>query len=396
MELTPVLAGRLVKKLEATQPYNVGVINADGVVVAASDPRVLGKRHEDATQRLQEFREVAQDVTAIRVRRVKERGNGRCLFVRNQLVGAVGLSGREEQVAPYLEMARAIAEMMLEREFDIQKDTIQNASRAQILMRLLSCHSDQNRLREALRSQHIDPRIPRTILAVKFAPLADPATLQERQDTGALFHNAVQNIQSLFEMRFTFKEDLIIPDGESGIFFVLCADRGHHATQCEKKLFEICNLMVEDIRDNYRLDARVVLGPRCSSIEDYRGQYHQMLEIFRIGEHMFPQLKILSGNSLVLGNITSYIPDSVKNQIVEYTFRNILDHPQKALYLETLDAYFKNNMNISETAQSLYIHRNTLQHRFKRIEELTGYCVYQLEDILTLRLAFLFYDMTRG
>ena len=93
-----------------------------------------------------------------------------------------------------------------------------------------------------------------------------------------------------------------------------------------------------------------------------------------------------------MGNIASYLPSDVKRQIVRHTFQRILDHPQRELYLETLDAYFKNNMNMGETAQKLYIHRNTLQHRLKRIEELTGYCVYQLDDILTLRLAYLFYE----
>ena len=107
---------------------------------------------------------------------------------------------------------------------------------------------------------------------------------------------------------------------------------------------------------------------------------------------MFPQLPILSGKSLILGNITAYLPEEVKRHIVRHTFHSILDDPQYSLYMETLDAYFKNNMNMGETAQSLYIHRNTLQHRFKRIEELTGYCVYQLEDLLTLRLAYLLYE----
>ncbi len=384
MELTPVLAGRLVKKLEATQPYDVVVINADGIIVGASDLRVMGRRHKDACLRMAEYRSRSWN-TQLKIPPVKECGSGRCLFVRNQLVGAVGLSGPEAQVAPYLEMAKAIAEMMLEREFDIQSSTIRNASHSQVLMRLLSPHTDQIRLREALASQHIEPDIPRTILLTRFSPLSGG-------NGGPLFKNALTNVLELFRMRFTFRGDLILPDLEHEAVFVLCADRSHAPAQYEKKLLEICSLILEDARDNYCLAAKVMIGPRCCSLEDYRGQYNQMLEAFQLGERMFPQLPILSGRHLILGNIASYLPSDVKRQIVRHTFQRILDHPQRELYLETLDAYFKNNMNMGETAQKLYIHRNTLQHRLKRIEELTGYCVYQLDDILTLRLAYLFYE----
>ena len=52
MELTQILAGRLVKKLEATQPYDVVIINTDGIIVSATDERIVGTWHQDAAQRM--------------------------------------------------------------------------------------------------------------------------------------------------------------------------------------------------------------------------------------------------------------------------------------------------------------------------------------------------------
>lgn len=56
MELTQILAGRLVKKLEATQPYDVVIINTDGIIVSATDERIVGTWHQDAAQRMNEYR----------------------------------------------------------------------------------------------------------------------------------------------------------------------------------------------------------------------------------------------------------------------------------------------------------------------------------------------------
>lgn len=393
MELTPVLAGRLVKKLEAIQPYDVVIINADGIIVGATDPCVIGRQHNDAYERICEHRRRLQEGHSPKAQMVRDRGNGRCLFVRNQLVGAVGLSGKESKVTPYLEMAKTIVEMILEREFDIQGEGIRNASQAQVLMRLISNHSDKARLEEVLSAHKIDPGIPRTLLAVKFAPLTTQPAGQDQSGKNTMFQNAVSNILTLFQTRFSFQGDMILPDGENAAIFVFCADRSLSPNQHEKLLDQLCQLIIEDAAVNYRLSAKVVIGKRCCSIDDYDGQYAQLLENFKVGESMFPHLSILHGKCLVLGNITSYIPDAVKKAIVDHTFRNILSSSHKQVYLETLRTYFENNMNIGDTAQSLCIHRNTLQYRFKKIEELTGYCVYDLDDVLTLRLAYLFYSM---
>lgn len=397
MELTRVLADRLAKKLEATQPYDVVVINADGIIVSATNERIIGTRHEAATQRIKEYRSHLQKPFGQKgILPVKERGNGRCLFVHNQLVGAIGLSGREEQITPYLEMAKTIAELLLEQEMSIQNEGVQKASQSQILMRLISQHNDKAKLKDALETHEIDVNTPHTLLAVRFTPLAAETASPAAQASGnmeLLFQNAFSNACSLFHRRFFFAGDLILPDAKTATVFVFCADRSYVPAQSEKQITQICQLIVEDARLYYRLSAKVAVGKRCCCLDDYDGQYYQMVENLKIGERIFPELSILHGKSLVLGNITSYIPEVAKNSIIEHIFGTLLKSPQKSQYLGTLEEYFKNNLNIGDTAQSLYIHRNTLQHRFKKIEELTGYCVYNLDDLLTLRLALMLYEM---
>lgn len=400
MELTRILADRLAKKLEATQPYDVVIINADGIIVSATDERIVGTRHQDAAQRLSEYRSQLQKSPGQKgALAVKERGNGRCLFVRNQLVGAVGLSGKTEQITPYLEMVKTISELLLEQEMGIQEESVQNASHAQILMRLLSQHTDKAKLKGALEAHGIDVDTPHTLLAVRFTPLAAETVNPAAQDSSNMelpFQNACSNICSLFSRRFSFSDDLILPDTKNGVVFVFCADRSYIPEQSEDKIAQVCQLIVEDARQHYRLCAKVAIGKRCCCLDDYDGQYYQMIENLKIGERMFPELSILHGKSLVLGSITSYIPEITKRNVVEYTFGKLLKSPQKSMYIGTLEEYFKNNLNIGDTAEHLYIHRNTLQHRFKKIEELTGYCVYNVDDLLTLRLALMFYQMQRN
>ena len=63
------------------------------------------------------------------------------------------------------------------------------------------------------------------------------------------------------------------------------------------------------------------------------------------------------------------------------------DRSHRSSLVQTIDAYFKHNGNVSQTAESLYIHRNTLLYRIERIKKLTG-CDLDQEDLrLALHLA---------
>ena len=49
--------------------------------------------------------------------------------------------------------------------------------------------------------------------------------------------------------------------------------------------------------------------------------------------------------------------------------------------------FFENNLNISETARQLYVHRNTLVYRLERIEKAIGLDIRTFEDAMTFRIA---------
>ena len=55
----------------------------------------------------------------------------------------------------------------------------------------------------------------------------------------------------------------------------------------------------------------------------------------------------------------------------------------------TINRFFGNNLNISETARQLYIHRNTLVYRLERIEKILGLDIRTFEDAMLFRIALM-------
>ena len=56
------------------------------------------------------------------------------------------------------------------------------------------------------------------------------------------------------------------------------------------------------------------------------------------------------------------------------------------------NAFFENNLNISETARQMYLHRNTLGYRLEKIMKTTGLDVRKFEDALTFKIAMMVAD----
>jgi len=60
--------------------------------------------------------------------------------------------------------------------------------------------------------------------------------------------------------------------------------------------------------------------------------------------------------------------------------------------VDCINAFFKNNLNISETSRNAFLHRNTLLYRIEKIHKLTGLNIRNFEDAITFKLLSKIYN----
>ena len=57
--------------------------------------------------------------------------------------------------------------------------------------------------------------------------------------------------------------------------------------------------------------------------------------------------------------------------------------------ITTINKFFENNLNVSETSRQLYVHRNTLVYRLEKLQKTTGLDIRVFEDALTFKIALM-------
>ena len=63
--------------------------------------------------------------------------------------------------------------------------------------------------------------------------------------------------------------------------------------------------------------------------------------------------------------------------------------------LTTINKFFENNLNVSETSRQLFVHRNTLVYRIEKLQKSTGLDIRVFDDALTFKIALMVVNYMR-
>ena len=126
----------------------------------------------------------------------------------------------------------------------------------------------------------------------------------------------------------------------------------------------------------------------ASTLADLPRIYHEASLAMDAGKLFFPERQVLSYRTLGLAKLICRLP----MDLCESFARDILGDELPVFdeeLLSTINRFFKNSLNISETARQLYLHRNTLVYRLERVQKMTGLDIRNFEDALTFRIAWM-------
>ena len=186
-------------------------------------------------------------------------------------------------------------------------------------------------------------------------------------------------------------KDVVTSVDESHIILVKTLDK----SDSYKEVTNLAKSMVDTLSAEAMVQVRVAYGSVVNELKDVSKCYKEASMALDVGKIFYAHKDILAYNELGIGRLIHQLPYSLCEMFLKEVFRgNAIDFFDKET-LSTVNAFFENDLNISETARKMYLHRNTLGYRLDKIQKNTGLDVRRFDDALTFKIALMVSDHMR-
>ncbi|MDR1820844.1 MAG: helix-turn-helix domain-containing protein, partial [Oscillospiraceae bacterium] len=110
-----------------------------------------------------------------------------------------------------------------------------------------------------------------------------------------------------------------------------------------------------------------------------------------VGKVFTPEAKIVTYEQLGIGRLVYQLPTKLCEMFLSEVFTTGKLSDLDRDTIETVETFFKNNLNLSEASRNMFIHRNTLVYRLNRIRRITGLDLREFDDAVIFKIAMMVY-----
>ncbi len=158
---------------------------------------------------------------------------------------------------------------------------------------------------------------------------------------------------------------------------------------------EYADFLAQFIKEELGLDARIGVGPVVASLAEIALSYEQALGALRYAQTFGLKEQVLSYKDFVLVRILEELPAAKLQEYLALLSKdNVKEIFEDEEMLITAKEFLHGNLNVSETARSMYLHRNTLTYRLDKIERATGLNIRNFADATSFHLLSLLYALS--
>ena len=156
-----------------------------------------------------------------------------------------------------------------------------------------------------------------------------------------------------------------------------------------EELNKIAESMVNLFRADADSDVHVAYGTIVGEIKEVSRSYKEARMALDVGKIFFEEKDVIAYSTLGIGRLIYQLPTTVCEMFLREVFKqgSIESLDQETLF--TINKFFENSLNVSETSRQLYIHRNTLVYRLDKLQKSTGLDIRVFDDALTFKIAMM-------
>ena len=154
-------------------------------------------------------------------------------------------------------------------------------------------------------------------------------------------------------------------------------------------ILEIADSIMGLMNTEAMMKVKIAFGTVVKELKDVSKSYKEAVMALDVGKIFYPEKDIVSYSSLGIGRLIYQLPDNLCHIFIDEIFKDSTPFDIGEETLATVNKFFENNLNVSETSRQLYVHRNTLVYRLEKLKAATGLDVKTFDDALTFKIAMM-------
>ncbi len=398
MKITQKLAQNIVNKTMNILEKNINIMDEKGVIIGSGDKNRLNQYHEGAAQVIKKGKKLEIYSKDINHLVGAKPGINLPIEHNNKIIGVVGITGEPDEVSPFGEVIKMTVEMMLQQEFLLKEIQLEKQARQNFIHDLISGRIGNDSDLFITRGQIVgyDVLIPRVALVIDIYQFEKTAkqslqifkSLKEGEiHLQRLKNDVLKAIQGIFA---DTPQEIVAYSGGDRFVVLKTINLKDPEEILRKKLFRIGERVKNIISQKMRFIVTIGVGEYHKDVRGLSKSFKEATKALDVGTKLEGAGDIYHINDMGIGRLLTEIREDTQKEIIKKTFYSVKEVGKKKMnktLLETLKAFFDNNLSISKTAQAIYIHRNTLLYRLRRIKEITGLDPKKFDDAVQLRMA---------
>ena len=198
-------------------------------------------------------------------------------------------------------------------------------------------------------------------------------------------HADVATVDVLAELFPDKSQDFVLSVNETDVAVIKQITANTTASELEK----LARKMAKVLKEELAVKCVIGFGTVAEHLRSLADSFKEAQTAIDVGKVFDTEKSIINYENLGIGRLIYQLPTTLCDIFLTEVFKkNSIDSLDQAT-LFTINKFFENNLNVSETSRKLFVHRNTLVYRLEKIKKLTGLDLRQFDHAIVFKVALM-------
>jgi len=252
---------------------------------------------------------------------------------------------------------------------ELLRTAIKSPGREEVFKNILLDRSEPLEVQEAIQSFGIQPDAQYCVVLVQ------------------TFEGDVSNIYNLLiELFPRSKGDMVVAINR---YVVALVKTLQEESDDMETVIQMVRALDNTIEDEISVTACIGVGGIKVGLANIRDSFEEAQEAVSLGLMQQHKGRVFLFQKLLLERFLQEVPRDVRRHFFDLAYSDALKKIMTDEMLQTITQFFEDNLNLSEAARRLYIHRNTLIYRLEKVQRATGLDLRNFDDAVLLKIVIM-------